>query len=97
MVIAPPDDANSLAEGLTQADFRATRLDSAGGFLRQGNATMLIAVEGEDVGEVLRIVQETCHPRTAVSPSMMPGRGSTEVKVSGASVFVMDISRFEKL
>jgi len=97
MVIAQPDDASNLTEALTQADYRATRLDSAGGFLRHGNATILIGVEPYQVQDVLRLVQETCHARTVLSQSLLPGKNTSEVQVGGATVFVMDVGRFEKL
>lgn len=97
MVVAQPEDASSLTEALTQADYRSTRLDSVGGFLRQGMATVMIGIEAEQVQDVLRIVQETCHARTVLSQSLLPGKGASEVTVGGASVFVLDVSRFDKL
>jgi len=92
-----PEDATNLTETLSQSDYRATRLDSAGGFLRSGNATLLIGVEAYQVPDVLRIVQESCHARTVLSQSLLPGKHASEVHVGGASVFVMDVGRFEKL
>lgn len=97
VVIAQPDDAATLTEALSQADYRATRLDSTGGFLRQGMATLFIGVEADQVQEVLRLVRQTCHARTVLSQSLLPGKNAAEVRVGGASVFVLDVSRFDKL
>jgi uncharacterized protein YaaQ len=93
-VVAQQDDAATLTEALRQADYRSTRLDTAGGFLRRGNATLLIGVEAEQVEDVVRIVQETCRPRT-VTPS--GGRPAEAVKTGAATVFVLDVARFERL
>jgi len=44
-VVTQQDDAAQLTEALRQADYRSTRVDTAGGFLRRGNATLFIGVE----------------------------------------------------
>jgi uncharacterized protein YaaQ len=93
-VVAQQDDASALTEALRQADYRSTRLDTAGGFLRRGNATLLIGVEADQVTDVFRIVQETCRPRT-VAPSS--GRQAESVDTGAATVFVLDVARFERL
>ena len=40
---------NALLDQLVHNGYRATRLSSAGGFLRESNATLLIGVEEEEV------------------------------------------------
>jgi uncharacterized protein YaaQ len=93
-VVAQQDDASALTEALRQADYRSTRLDTAGGFLRRGNATLLIGVEADQVADVFRIVQETCRPRS-VAPAA--GRPAESVDTGAATVFVLDVARFERL
>ena len=44
--------------------FRTTRLDSHGGFLQKGNATLLCGVSEEQVDTVLRIVRQHSKSRT---------------------------------
>jgi uncharacterized protein YaaQ len=92
-VVAQQDDAAALTDALRQADYRSTRLDTAGGFLRRGNATLFIGVEEEQVDDVLRIVHETCRPRT-VAPGSDRGQ---EVRTAAATIFVLDVARFERL
>jgi uncharacterized protein YaaQ len=52
---------NNSAEGLTDAllaaGFRTTRLASTGGFRREGNTTIMLGVEDEDVEPVLAILR----------------------------------------
>jgi uncharacterized protein YaaQ len=93
-VVAQPDDAAALTDALRQADYRSTRLDTAGGFLRRGNATLLIGVDAEQVDDVLRIVQEICRPRTVAGA---PDRAGAPVQSGAATVFVLDVARFERL
>lgn len=93
-VITYPDDAATLIETLRQSDFRSTRLDTAGGFLKRGNATVFIGVDNDQVDEVLRIIQETCKPHTVNSSS---DRTARSVRTSAATVMVLNVSRFERL
>jgi uncharacterized protein YaaQ len=93
-VVAQQDDASALTEALRQADYRSTRLDTAGGFLRRGNATLLIGVEADQVADVFRIVQETCRPRSVASAT---GRPAESVDTGAATILVLDVARFERL
>ena len=47
------EDAAALVDALLEREFRATRLHSSGGFLKQGNATILVGVEDDQVEAVL--------------------------------------------
>jgi uncharacterized protein YaaQ len=79
---------------LRQADYRSTRLDTYGGFLRRGNATFFIGVEAEQVDDVVRIVEESCRARTAPAPASRTG---SVVPPAAATIFVLDVARFERL
>ena len=39
------EDAGALVDALLEKQYRATRLHSSGGFLKQSNATILLGVE----------------------------------------------------
>lgn len=93
-VVAQRDDAGALTEALRQSDYRSTRLETAGGFLRRGNATLLVGVDAEQVADVIRIVQETCRPRTIAASADRPG---ASVRTGAATIFVLDVARFERL
>ena len=94
-----------LVEALLEREYRATRLHSSGGFLRQSNATVLVGVEDGRVDDVVGIVRESCRARTQVvnpmPPLMEPGEFfmpyPLEVEVGGATVFVLPVERFERL
>ena len=105
VAIVHNEDAGALVDALLDKEFRATRLHSSGGFLKQSNATILLAVEEAEVDEVLSIVRENCTSRTQtvnpMPPIMEPGEFfmpyPLEVEVGGATVFVVPVERFEKL
>jgi uncharacterized protein YaaQ len=105
VAIVHHEDAGALVDALLDREFRATRLASSGGFLKQSNATVILGIEDDNVDEVLDIVREACHPRTQVvnpmPPIMEPGEFfmpyPLEVEVGGATVFVLPVERFERI
>ncbi len=104
IVIAADDDADRLLDRMVQAGHPATKVSSTGGFLRRGNATILSGVDGAAVDEVLAMVRAECQPREEYVPvqalpfpgSLPPGQ-PVPVRTGGATVFVVDIERFEKV
>ena len=105
VAIVHSEDAGALVSALLDKEFRATRLQSSGGFLKQSNATVIVGVEDAQVDEVITIVRENCNARTQVvnpmPPIMEPGEFfmpyPLEVEVGGATVFVLLVERFERL
>ena len=95
------DDTYSLTDALVGEGYRSTVISTTGGFLREGNATLLIGVEDERVSAVLRIIKKTCRTRTKLITSFPPEVGELlmtpiEVEVGGAVVFVIPVERFEQ-
>ncbi len=96
------DDANVVAAELTRAGYIVTKLATKGGFLKIGNTTFLIGVEDEKVDDVIGIIREYSCKRTQTVPDLSAFPGDTlalplEVTVGGATIFVTDVARFEKL
>jgi uncharacterized protein YaaQ len=99
------EDAGALVDGLLEKEYRATRLHSSGGFLKQSNATIMLGVEDDRVSDVMSIIAEHCTARTQIvnpmPPIMEPGEFfmpyPLEVEVGGATVFVVPVDRFERL
>jgi uncharacterized protein YaaQ len=98
-------DAEPLLAALTHRGFRATQINSAGGFLRERNVTLLIGVQDEHVAEVQEIVRGNCHSRSRyvnpLMPIVEPGEfyipHPVEVLVGGATLFVLSVERYERL
>ena len=104
MGIVNTDDARGLIQALLREGYRTTIIGTTGGFLREGNSTVLSGVEDDQVASVLKIIRENCHTRTQdvypLPPVIEEGDlywlPPAEVEVGGATVFIFDIERFEK-
>jgi len=105
VAIVQGEDAGQTVQSLNEAGLSVTRLASSGGFLQQGNATLLIGVEDERVEHALALVRSNCRERnrfmTPMPPMVEPGEVfmpfPVEVRVGGATIFVLDVEQFEKL
>jgi uncharacterized protein YaaQ len=105
VAIVHNEDAGALVDALLDREYRATRLHSSGGFLKQSNATVIVGVEDDQVDAIIDMVRETCTSRTQIvnpmPPIMEPGEFfmpyPLEVEVGGATVFVLPVERFEQL
>ncbi len=99
MAVVQDKDSTMLSDGLVDANIRATKLSSSGGFLRSGNTTFMIGIEDERVEEVLNIIKVNCESREqyVTSPvSLDVSLDSTihypmQVHVGGATVFVLPV------
>ncbi len=104
IIIASDSDAARLTRKLIEHGFPATKIGSTGGFLHRGNATILSGVDAEEVEQIVGMVRAECHARTEYIPvQTLPffGEGTAvaepvEVRVGGATVFVVNVERFEK-
>lgn len=105
MVIAilNADDASTVVQNLMKNGFSVTKLSTTGGFLRAGNVTVLIGVDNSKVQDVIDIISTYSKSRKQLIPTTseaginfypsMP----VEVTVGGATIFVLDVERFEKV
>jgi uncharacterized protein YaaQ len=91
VAIVHSDEANAVIQALLAAKHRLTRINTTGGFLRRGNATLLIGVEPEQVDEVIGLIQSTSRGRPEPAPLE---QGIPEY---AATVFVLDATHFARL
>ncbi len=97
------DDSSMVSSNLTKEGYSVTKLATTGGFLREGNTTFIIGVDDSKVETVMEIIAKYSKKRTQVVPSSASyGAGlytafPVEVTVGGATLFVLDVERFEKL
>jgi uncharacterized protein YaaQ len=104
VAIVQDQDAQNVINELTEKEFRVTKLASTGGFLKAGNTTLLSGVENQQVDEVVEIIERNCKTReitTSLLTVTMPGDTyipyPLEVKVGGATVFVLDVEQHIKI
>jgi len=103
--IVHDEDGPKVMDGLSSEGFSVTKLCSSGGFLRAGNTTLLVGVDESKVDEVIEIIKKKSKSRkqvinSSVTPNGMGGMFvpyPVEVVVGGATIFVLDVERFEKI
>ena len=83
------EDAEPVTRALLAAGHRVTRINTAGGFLRRGNVTLLVGVDEAQVDDVLRIIGANCRPQ--------PQTTSIEAPTHAATAFVLEASRFAQV
>jgi uncharacterized protein YaaQ len=105
VAVVHSDDAAPCVDALSERGYGVTRLNSSGGFLKQGNSTLVAGVEDEEVEEAVSIIRDNCRTRMQLMNPYPPIPDSpdiavshpVEVQVGGATIFVMAVERFEKL
>ena len=104
VAIVHRDDANSVSDALAAAGFELTRLKTVGGFLGRSNETLLLGMDDTRVDEAVDLLRR--HGRGRVEELATPLAAEAvgvfvpvpvEVEVGGATVFVVDVDRFERL
>ena len=103
IAIVSNDDSSRVQSALVRARIGVTRLATTGGFLSAGNTTFMCGVENDKVDEAIHIIAEHSKKRTQMVPSSASyGIGvytalPVEVTVGGATIFVTDVERFERV
>lgn len=97
-------DQKRTSDSLLKAGYKFTKIASTGGFLREGNITMLIGADEEQVQQVMAILDESSRAReqyvNVLPPEATPiGTFLTnpvKVQVGGAIAFVLDVEQFNR-
>lgn len=103
LAIVNSDDANVVLNALTDNGFSVTKLSTTGGFLKVGNTTFMTGVADELVDDVIKIIAQKSNKRKQSVPRATPlevGMYSSlpfEITIGGATIFVLNIERFEKI
>ncbi|MFT8324288.1 cyclic-di-AMP receptor [Oenococcus sicerae] len=101
--IVQDKDASSVANALVEHNIRATRLASAGGFLRSGNSTFLIAVKDDEVSTTIDVLKEHSKtrkqfvtPPVGLDMSIDSIGEPIEVEIGGATIIVQAVESFQR-
>lgn len=103
IAIVSNDDANKVQSELTKNGFSITKLATTGGFPDERQHHTVCRYSGRKGRQGLSIIGEFSKKRTQMVPSTASyGVGMytsfpVEVTVGGATIFVLDVERFEKL
>lgn len=103
IAIVNNEDNAVVASALTKENFTVTKLSTTGGFLMVGNTTFLIGTEDDRVERAKSIIAKHSMTRQhSVNTTESFGRGfadgalANDVKVGGATVFVLSVDEVEK-
>ena len=97
-------DKGRVTDELVKAGFKFTVIGSTGGFLREGNTTILIGVPEEDLASLRQVFSANCQSRDQLV-NVMPVEAATpgafipnpvKVPVGGAVMFVIDVESFHR-
>jgi uncharacterized protein YaaQ len=88
LAIVQNQDASRVVDALVANRFGATRISTHGGFLKRGNATLLVGVEADEVDRVIQVIDENCQARVSAEGG---------VTVSAGTVFVVRVGDFLRL
>lgn len=103
LVILSNEDVPEVTKQLIKEQYFMTKLSSTGGLLHNGNTTLLIGVEDEKVEKVKEIIGLYAKTRKRKIASSKPGDLDvysympSNVKVNGATIFVLNVEDFYKL
>jgi len=105
IAVVQDKDQSKVTDALLERGFQFTNIASTGGLLREGNVTFFIGVEERQIDDVIQVL--AAHSKTReqlvnVFPPTIEPIGTcipnpVKVQVGGATVFVLDVERFEKL
>ncbi len=102
LIVVPEADGERVLEQLGALDFGGTKVGSRGGFLKRGSSTILVGVPASEVPKVVAMLHREFPLRNESIPvqqlpfledSEAAGGGTIEVRVGGAVMFVLDISK----
>ena len=104
LAIVNNDDSALASSALTDAGYSVTKLSTTGGFLMVGNTTLIIGTDDDKTAGAIDILKRYCTTRKQmVSSATSFGLGMKhlgipeEVKVGGATIFVLDVAQMEKI
>ncbi len=101
LAIVNNDDGALVTSALTREGFFVTTLSTTGGFLMAGNRTLLIGTDEDKIDRIKEILSKYCSSKLQKAPRIGDGVSleniSEEVKVGGATYFVLDVNEFGKV
>ncbi|MBQ6520050.1 MAG: cyclic-di-AMP receptor [Anaerolineaceae bacterium] len=59
ITIIPGNECDNVSVALTERKFRVTKIASTGGFLRKGNATLLVGVDDDKLDEAIGLIKNS--------------------------------------
>ncbi|HEX7556869.1 MAG TPA: cyclic-di-AMP receptor [Leptolinea sp.] len=101
IAVIQAQDIDAALGALKVINIHATRLPSVGGFLGRRNATLLLDLKAEEIEKAQNALKESCRQRieylaVPLESAPLPLPTPTPINVGGATIFTVDIERFEE-
>jgi uncharacterized protein YaaQ len=74
---------------LTDHHYRVTRIASTGGFLRRGNATLMIGVEEDRLDALIELIHSAC--------DICQSNSETGSSQGNVTLFVLNANKFQQI
>lgn len=102
MAVVQAQDAEIAKETLHKLGLTVERLPSVGGFLGRRNATLLIGMFEDQREQAVEALHQSCRQRiefiaVPLESAPLPLPTPTPITVGGATVFSLDVERYEEL
>ncbi|MCP4536292.1 MAG: hypothetical protein GY832_04025 [Chloroflexi bacterium] len=95
--------AGTLTERLTRDEFYVTQVDTSGGILREAAVSLMIGLDQSRLPRLLEHLRECCPtqrryiPAHVEAPLLEIQPMMIEAEVGGATIYALDVERFEQL
>src|SRR5690625_7401506 len=105
IAVVQDKDSNRLINALSDENFQTTKLATTGGCLKEGNTTLMIGCQEENIDDALRIIKENCSKREQMVAPISPMVGNADtyspktVKVegSGATGSILPVDSLDRI
>lgn len=95
VAVVRDNHVDGAVDALHEAGHRATIVPSIGGFLREQNSTLLVAIEDEQEAAVLDVFARSCPGEEVEVPLVLLGRlkdwRASVVQHAGATIFIVPL------
>ena len=95
--------AGALTERLTRDEFYVTQMDSRGGILHEATISLIIGLDRARLPRLLKHLRECCPtqrryiPAHVEAPLLEIQPMMIEAETGGATIYALDVERFEQL
>lgn len=102
LAVVQAQDAEMAKDALLKLGITIERLPSVGGFLGRRNATLVIGLREDQKDAVVEALNQACRQRiefiaVPLESAPLPLPTPTPITVGGATVFSLEIDRYEEL
>ncbi|HVN56137.1 MAG TPA: cyclic-di-AMP receptor [Anaerolineaceae bacterium] len=102
IAVVQAQDAENAISALQRLNLSVTRLPSVGGFLGRRNATLMIGTSARLEPAVMDALQRNCRQRVEyiavpLESAPLPLPAPTPITVGGATVFNLEVERYEEI